>query len=99
MEHRIRTPEARTIRSPEVLSDPAVIVEGVASRSQDAQFAPVRVLGYEPERIEFECDSPVDAVLVSSEGAYPGWKAALDGKEPPLLLVWDNRVEFLHVES
>jgi hypothetical protein len=66
---------------------PAAIVEGPAPRAQSAQFAPVRVLRYEPERIELEYDSPVDAVLVSSEAAYPGWKAALDGKEIPLLLV------------
>jgi hypothetical protein len=65
----------------------AVVVEGAAPAAGRGSFQPVRVIRYEPEIVELEYETAVPAVLVSSEAAHPGWRAALDGREAPLLLV------------
>jgi hypothetical protein len=63
-------------------------VEGVVDLpATTSEYPPVRVLRHEPEIIELETDSPGPAVLVSSEAAFPGWRATLDGAEHPLLTV------------
>jgi hypothetical protein len=65
----------------------SVVVEGAKPPAQEAAFPEVTVLRYEPERVELEYDSPAPAVLVSSEAGHPGWRATIDGRETPLLLV------------
>jgi hypothetical protein len=67
----------------------SVIVEDLVDlpASPPDAYPPVRVLRHEPETIELETDSPAPAVLVSSEAAFPGWRATLDGAEHPLLTV------------
>ncbi len=47
----------------------------------------VRVVSYEPNRIELEVKSDKSAILVSSESYYPGWRAAIDGQTVATLLV------------
>lgn len=65
----------------------SVVVEGALPAARPAAFSQVWVLLYTPERLELEYDSPVPAVLVSSEAAHPGWHGSLNGHDVPLLLV------------
>ena len=52
--------------------------------STAAASVPVRLTGYELDRIEVSADAPVAGVLVFSELYYPGWKARVDGAEQPV---------------
>jgi hypothetical protein len=63
------------------------IVEGRQIATDGLTGGRIRVLSYQPERVELEYESEGAAVLVSSETAHPGWRARLDGREIPLLLV------------
>jgi hypothetical protein len=51
------------------------------SQSEQATAAQVKVIRYEPNRIELETSNPQSGFLVVSEMFYPGWKARLDGHE------------------
>jgi hypothetical protein len=51
------------------------------------RIEPVAVLRYEPELVELEYASAAPSMLYSSEAAHPGWKAEMDGRDVPLLLV------------
>ncbi len=46
--------------------------------------APVRVLRYEPRRVVLETDSQAATRLITSETAYPGWHASVDGRATAL---------------
>jgi hypothetical protein len=52
----------------------------------DAATAPGRVelVGYEPNRVEVETDSPAHGLLVLTDQYYPGWRASVDGEPTPL---------------
>jgi hypothetical protein len=60
----------------------SVVLEGgpaVAGLDGDpAASAGVRVLRYEPDRIELAVDSPAEGYLVLSDPFYPGWQAEVD---------------------
>ncbi len=46
----------------------------------------LRVLDYEPRQFSLEVDTPVPALLVTSETAYPGWHAWVDAEaQEPVL--------------
>jgi hypothetical protein len=47
----------------------------------------VAVLGYEDDRIRFAVAAPCAAVLATSELAYPGWRASVDGRAAALGVV------------
>jgi hypothetical protein len=47
----------------------------------------VTVVRYTPREVELDVESEGQALLVSSEAAYPGWRAFLDGRAHPLLVV------------
>lgn len=89
----IRVPSLEAARS--ALADPSfapatgvIVEEPVELPAVPAPgYPPVRVLRYEPERVELETDSPAAAILVSSEAAFPGWRALLDGAENRILTV------------
>jgi hypothetical protein len=52
-------------------------------------FGRVRVVKYQPERVELEADVPAgsDAVLASTERTAPSWRVAVDGSVRPLSTV------------
>ena len=43
------------------------------------------VTQFAPERITIDVDTPAPAILTLALPAYPGWRAAIDGKDAPLL--------------
>ena len=45
----------------------------------------VRMLRYEPNRVDVRTQTQSEELLVSSETNYPGWKAFVDGTERPVL--------------
>ncbi len=47
--------------------------------------ASVKIVKYEPERIELMTQSDEDAYLVLSDSYYPGWKAKVDGVDVPIV--------------
>jgi hypothetical protein len=60
-----------------------------AAAKESAQFAAqmtVRVVSYEPTRVQLETDAPTPALLVVSEIYYPGWQATVDGQAAPVWL-------------
>jgi uncharacterized membrane protein YfhO len=44
----------------------------------------VKVVRYEPERIELQVKAEVDGWLVVSDAFYPGWEARIDGELSPV---------------
>ena len=46
----------------------------------------MRIVSYEPERIEMEAEAGKDAWLVVQDAFYPGWKAFVDGNERAILM-------------
>lgn len=88
-----RVVESRDLRETlRHLNDPAfdprtsVMIEGARIGTSAHPPGKVRVIRYEPERVELEFESEGDAVLVTSETAHPGWRARLDGQPAALLL-------------
>ena len=63
-------------------SSTAVVEGAPAMQSGPPGF--VRVIRYDPARVELETDSATSAYLVTSEANYPGWRAWLDGREQPV---------------
>lgn len=61
-------------------------VEGVAPRVVEGSGR-VGVRRYTAREVELEVEADATALLVSSEVYYPGWRAFLDGRAHPLLLV------------
>jgi hypothetical protein len=60
------------------------VVEGSLPDGRGSETTPagrVRVLEYAARQFTVETDSPAPAFLVTSETAYPGWRAWLDGLE------------------
>src|SRR5690606_17243673 len=43
------------------------------------------VTQFAPERITIDVDTPAPAILTLALPAYPGWRAAIDGEDAPLL--------------
>lgn len=56
----------------------------------------VRVISYAANGFTLETETPRPSTLISSEAAYPGWRAWVDGREAPLLTV---RKAFRAVEA
>ena len=54
----------------------------------------VRVVSYSAGKVELEADAEVRSLLVSSEAAYPGWRASLNGARAEVVL---TNVAFLGV--
>jgi len=52
----------------------------------DLRCGKVRIVSYEPERIEMEAEAGKDAWLVVQDAFYPGWKAFVDGNERAILM-------------
>ena len=52
----------------------------------DLRCGKVRIVSYEPEKIEMEAMADQDAWLVVQDALYPGWKAFVDGKEQAVLM-------------
>lgn len=46
-----------------------------------------RMVHYSDNEFELETETSEDAILVSSEVYYPGWRVMIDGKSSPILLV------------
>ncbi|MDW8353482.1 MAG: YfhO family protein [Bryobacterales bacterium] len=61
-------------------------VEGAAPGVWEGQGR-VRVRRYRAREVELEVETEATALLVSSEAYYPGWRAFLDGRAHPLLVV------------
>ncbi len=60
------------------------VVEGAMGGTLNDGSGPVpavRVLDYSPRALAIETDSLAPAFLVTSETAYPGWRAWIDGRE------------------
>jgi hypothetical protein len=47
--------------------------------------ASVRIVSYEPQRLELAVDARDAALVATSMTAWPGWKLAVDGEKAPLL--------------
>lgn len=47
--------------------------------------ASVRIVSYEPQRLELAVDARDPALVATSVTAWPGWKLAVDGEKAPLL--------------
>ncbi|MCL6543604.1 MAG: YfhO family protein [Bryobacteraceae bacterium] len=77
---------ASALRSPGFNPVQEAIVEGWGNQASSLAGPPgrVRVLRYEPGRIELETEAPHPQFLVSSEAHYPGWRAYVDGTPAPL---------------
>ena len=56
-----------------------------APSSPPSQDARVEITAYEPERIAMRVSTDRPRLLVVSEVAYPGWSAAIDGKDSEIL--------------
>lgn len=70
--------------------DPAreAVVEGGAGRElASGALKRVRVLKYEDREVILETEAGGEALLVSSESWYPGWRAWVDGRPVELVLV------------
>ncbi len=57
----------------------AAIGEGSKSVTHDSTSV-VRLVGYEPNELDYEVSSPTGGLVVFSEIYYPGWTATLDGQ-------------------
>jgi hypothetical protein len=53
---------------------------GVGGNSTGPKSGKVRTLGYEPDSLRVEVDTPEPAFLVLSEAYYPGWLATIDDR-------------------
>lgn len=62
------------------------VVEAPVQLAGAAPGGSLRVLEYGAREFRVETDAPVPEFLVTSETAYPGWRAWIDGRESPLLL-------------
>jgi hypothetical protein len=51
----------------------------------EAGFGPARITGFSSNTMDVEVDTPVDALLVTAEAWYPGWRVWVDGREMPCL--------------
>ncbi len=87
---------ARPVRTPEEAAaflgsadfDPREVATVEGAVPQLAQGAGrVTVVRYAPREVELDVETDGPALLVSSEAAYPGWRAFLDGRPHPLLVV------------
>lgn len=74
----------RMLRSPDFDVRTEAVVEGPLPDSRGpgtASAGTVRVLAYAARQFELETDSPSPAFLVTSETAFPGWRAWIDNQE------------------
>jgi hypothetical protein len=62
----------------------AVVEQGTAAHYPEGAGATVRILEYAPSQVRLRVDSAQPRYLVSSEVAYPGWRAFVDGQERPI---------------
>ncbi|NKQ34112.1 MAG: YfhO family protein [Chloroflexi bacterium] len=46
--------------------------------------SPISITQYAPEQIAITTNTPADALLLFTESAYPGWRAAVDGVSVPI---------------
>ena len=77
-----------TLRSRDFDPRTEAIVEGPLHDDRGAAAAVagnVRVLEYGARQFELQTNAPTPAFLVTSETAYPGWRAWVDGQERALL--------------
>lgn len=50
-----------------------------------AAIGAATITAYEPERVVIQAATSAPALLILSDAAYPGWTAAIDGQETPIL--------------
>jgi hypothetical protein len=77
------------LRSPRFRPGGSAIVEGAPPfEDQDRTHAnpAVRVIRYTPRHVVLETDADHATYLVTSETAYPGWRAYLDGRKQRIFL-------------
>ena len=80
--------EARTlIAGGLALSKTAIVDAPVRLEAGTGADEGVRTLSYEPDAVELETNANSDALLVTSENAYPGWRAWVDGRESAMRVV------------
>ena len=74
------------LRAPDFDPRSEAIVESDVTLAHSASAGSVRVIQYGPRAFELETSAPSPALLVTSETAYPGWRAFIDGqpREPVL---------------
>lgn len=68
------TPEARTL--------PTAPAGGACTAGPDA-----KIEAYRPERVEITASPTKPSVLVLTDAWFPGWKATVDGRATPILVV------------
>jgi hypothetical protein len=74
------------LASPDFDPRAAATVEGTLPRLAPGAGR-LAVVRYRPREVELDVETDGPALLVSSEAAYPGWRAYLDGRPHPLLVV------------
>jgi hypothetical protein len=83
------TAQGTSPSSPQNTPEPSAPAPTTPAPTTPARAAPappgeVRVVEYSPRYVVLETNTPVAALLVTSESHYPGWRAFLDGQEQPL---------------
>ena len=67
----------------------AVVIEGAGDDQPPAapppRFLPVRFLSYETAQVTLSLDAPRPGYVVFSDTNYPGWEAAVNGHDAPVL--------------
>ena len=74
------------LRSPDFNTREEAVVESTSATEPRALASgTVRMIEYGARELRLETNSPAPAFLVTSETAYPGWHAWIDGQEHPLI--------------
>jgi Bacterial membrane protein YfhO len=75
-----------TLRARDFDPRATAIVEGSAPITGSAADGVVQVVEYSPRQVVIETNAAAPAFLVTSEAAYPGWHAWIDGVPHPIVL-------------
>ncbi|MGC4053675.1 MAG: YfhO family protein [Paludibaculum sp.] len=77
------------LRSPEFHPQSEAVLEttGTPPKVEPGATGTIQVLSYRPESLALSVSADRPGLLVTSEAFYPGWRAKVDGRDAPLLLV------------